>query len=546
MDGVARVLEHRFAPLFVLCLALLSFGIGLAELPVQDRDEARFAQAARQMAETGDLIDIRLLDQPRHNKPALIYWLQTAAVWITGAEGDTPIWVHRLPSFLAGVLSALAVIWAARPLLGRRGAVLAGVMCATIYMLHAEARTAKTDAALLLSVVLAMGALGRVWLGQAKGWITPAIFWTALAAGFLLKGPMVALPVLGAIAWCGWHRRGLGWLQGLRPLAGALWFIALAAPWFIAITLVTDGAFWASSVGADLTNKITTEGEHSGSPPGLYLLTTWFTFWPWTLLLPLGLAHAWTTRQTPETAFLLGWLIPGWLVFEAVPVKLIHYTLPLYPALMILCAATLVQMLDNTRQFRGWQAWLGSGGFALGAALFAVLMVGFPILYGPGLEVLSLLGAAIVSLAAITALYCFWSARFLTGTAALALAGMVMGWTLTAASLPAARDLWMAAQLDTAMEQHSCLSGAVALVGYQEPSAAFLLGGNVLLSSEEDALAYLAEGEGRAAWLPIVDEVAAGIAGVTEVRGVNSANFRDVALRLWISPGVPAPDAPCG
>ncbi|MEX3016053.1 ArnT family glycosyltransferase [Gymnodinialimonas hymeniacidonis] len=537
------LLAHRFAPWALLLLALLSFGVGLAELPVQDRDEARFAQAARQMADTGDLIDIRLLDQPRHNKPALIYWLQTTAQWVTGAEGNTPIWVHRLPSYLAGVLSVLALFWAARPLLGRRGALLAGIMCATIYMMHSEARTAKTDAALLLSVILAMGALGRVWLDQAKGWVTPAIFWTALAAGFLLKGPMVALPVVGAIAWCGWHGRSLGWLARLKPLVGGLWFLALSAPWFIAITLVTDGAFWSGSVGGDLTDKVLASGEHSGSLPGQYLLTTWFTYWPWTLLIPLALVYGWTTRKTPETAFTLGWLIPGWLVFEAVPVKLIHYTLPLYPALMILCAGAVVQMLDGKRAFRGWPAWIGSAGFALGAVLMAGLMVAFPVVYGPGVDGLSVVGAAVTLAAAVAALVAFWRMKVLQGMGALALAGTVMGWTLTAASLPAARDLWIAPQLADAMAAHECLAGPIALVGYQEPSAAFLLGGDVTLMDEDGALAYLSEDENRAAWIP-TDE-AGGVIGVTEIRGVNSANFRDVALRLWVSPGVPAPESPC-
>lgn len=54
MAGPDRLTTSRFAPLWVLILALLSFWVGLAELPVQDRDEARYAQSSRQMAETGD------------------------------------------------------------------------------------------------------------------------------------------------------------------------------------------------------------------------------------------------------------------------------------------------------------------------------------------------------------------------------------------------------------------------------------------------------------------------------------------------------------
>jgi 4-amino-4-deoxy-L-arabinose transferase-like glycosyltransferase len=540
------LLAHRLAPLALLLLALLSFGVGLADLPVQDRDEARFAQAARQMAQTGDLIDIRLLEQPRHNKPALIYWLQTAAQWATGSDGTTPIWVHRLPSYIAAVLSALALVWAARPVIGARAALLAGVMCATIYMLHSEARTAKTDAALLLSVILAMGALGRIWLDHARQWLTPLIFWTALAAGFLLKGPMVALPVVGVILWCGVQARSLRWLAGLRPLPGFAWLVLLTAPWFIAITLVTDGAFWQASLGSDFSDKITAEGEHSGSPPGLYLLTIWFTFWPWSVLIPLGLIHGWRTRATPQTAFLLGWLIPGWLVFEAVPVKLIHYTLPLYPALIMLCAAALLQLAEGARVFRGWPAWIGSIGFGLFALVFAGLMVAFPIVYGPGLHWPSLGGAAATLLASGLALYAFWRARPLPGTAALAMAGMLAGWTLSAASLPAARDLWIAPHLAQAMARHACLGTPVSLVEYHEPSAAFLLGGNVRFDGRDTALAYLAQGSDRAAWIPREGDDPAGIIGTTQIVGTNSANFRAVDLRLWVSPGVPAADAPCG
>jgi 4-amino-4-deoxy-L-arabinose transferase-like glycosyltransferase len=261
------LLQTRFAPLCVLLLALLSFGVGLAQLPVQDRDEARFAQASRQMAQTGDFIDIRLQEAPRHNKPVLIYWAQTAAIYVTGARGETQIWVHRLPSYLAGALSTLALIWAGTPIVGRRAAVVAGIICATIFMFHAEARTAKTDAALVLFVVLAMGALSRAWLNPARSWSTPLIFWTALAAGVLLKGPVVALPIIGAIVWIGVQFRTVSWLTRLRPILGLLLFAALVTPWFIAITIATDGAFWGASLGGDLTNKITAGGEHTGSPP---------------------------------------------------------------------------------------------------------------------------------------------------------------------------------------------------------------------------------------------------------------------------------------
>lgn len=540
-------LKARFAPLCVLLLALFSFGVGLAELPVQDRDEARFAQASRQMAQTLDFIDIRLQEAPRHNKPALIYWAQTAAIMITGVQGETPIWAHRLPSYLAGALCALALIWAGTPLVGRRAAVIAGVICATIYMLHAEARTAKTDAALVLSVILAMGALSRAWLDTARPWLTPLTFWTALAAGFLLKGPLVALPVLGAIAWIAVQFRTLRWLNRLAPLPGLILFAALTAPWFIAITIATDGAFWGASVGGDLTDKITADGEHSGSPPGLYLLTFWFTFFPWTLLAPVALSFAWATRKDPKIAFLFGWLVPGWLVFEAVPVKLIHYILPLYPALMLLTGAALVALQNGRISFRGWLGALGSIGFVTGAALFAFVMGALPLWYGGGLDIPSVVGALILCAAAIAALVAAWKNRVPIVIAALAVAGIAVGWTLTAATLPAARDFWIADRLADEMEQLPCLSGPLALAGYAEPSAVFRLGTDTILTDAEGALAYLTQGENRAAWIDpaLLPDTSAESTNALQIHGISIGNFRPVTLHLYISPGVPAPQIPC-
>ena len=73
-------------------------------------------------------------------------------------------------------------------------------MLAGSILLGVEARLAKTDAMLLLTIVAAMGALARAYLGRVEpaagsraAYALPAIFWTALAAGMLFKGPVILL-----------------------------------------------------------------------------------------------------------------------------------------------------------------------------------------------------------------------------------------------------------------------------------------------------------------------------------------------------------------
>src|SRR5205085_3795707 len=93
------------AALIALCLLL--YVPGLASIPPLDRDEARFAQASRQMLETGDFLRIRFQDEARNKKPAGIYWLQAAAVTVFSTPSSAAIWPYRLPSLLGAMAAVL-------------------------------------------------------------------------------------------------------------------------------------------------------------------------------------------------------------------------------------------------------------------------------------------------------------------------------------------------------------------------------------------------------------------------------------------------------
>ena len=72
--------SHARAVAVLVVAALLAFLPGFFQIPPIDRDEARFAQATKQMLETGEYVDIRFQDEVRYKKPVGIYWLQAAVV----------------------------------------------------------------------------------------------------------------------------------------------------------------------------------------------------------------------------------------------------------------------------------------------------------------------------------------------------------------------------------------------------------------------------------------------------------------------------------
>ena len=145
--------SHFRAVVFLVLCGIVLFLPGFFNIPPIDRDEARFAQATKQMVESGDFVDIRFQDDVRYKKPVGIYWLQAAVVETASALGlpraQLRIWLYRIPSLIGAIGAVLLTYWTALAFVTRRGAVLAALMMCSSVLLGVEARLAKTDAMLL-------------------------------------------------------------------------------------------------------------------------------------------------------------------------------------------------------------------------------------------------------------------------------------------------------------------------------------------------------------------------------------------------------------
>lgn len=497
-DAARTPLSIRDA-LLIVAVALIFFLPGFQSLPVIDRDEARFAQASRQMLDSGDLIDIRFQEEARHKKPVGIYWLQAGSAALFG---DT-IASYRLPSLLGAVGAALMTGLIGAMLFGRTVGLTAGLLMAASFGLGYEARNAKTDAMLLFTVLVAQAALVRLYLRHPDQWErkhAPYVFWAALGAGVLIKGPIIVmvagLTVLALIV----ADRSVDRFKCLWNLKGVALFALIALPWYIAITLKTDGAFFAEAVGKDLLGKVADGQESHGAPPGTYLLTVWAFLWPGVALLGAGLPFLWANRGDDRVRFLLAWIVPSWVLFELTPTKLPHYTLPLFPALMIAGAAGFEALADT-----GWTLWRRiAAGLSAGVALVLGIMLAFAPLYAraswpagnevPGNFVLSLVLLAAAAVAAYTLIKGWreWSGPRALATllaATFVLYGIGFGTVL-----PSLTPLWLSPRLEALIKAHTprrCQSVEIAAVGYREPSLVFTLGKDITLTDARGAAQFL-------------------------------------------------------
>lgn len=336
----------------VLCLSLLTLLLmvtGLSSLPVIDRDEARFAQASVQMAETNDLMNIRYQDEARNKKPAAAYWAQTAMIKIFARDGENRIWVQRLPSVLAALITILALYWGSLRMVGRKAAFIACALLGTSLIFVFEGHIAKTDSLLCASTTVIFACLGRLRNGPGK--IEVWAFWIALGLSIMIKGPigpvLATLTLLSLWIW----ERNLSWARPLLNWGAVLVFTLIWLPWAIAMFVITDGAFFIESLGQDFGGKVISGQENHGAPPGSHSAVIWLTLWPASLFLIPGLTYAISSVRTAEEnpvirsmKFALCWAIPFWVLIEIMPTKLPHYGLPVFPALCLMIGVSIIAM----------------------------------------------------------------------------------------------------------------------------------------------------------------------------------------------------------
>jgi 4-amino-4-deoxy-L-arabinose transferase-like glycosyltransferase len=540
----------RSIAFLLLCCALL-FLPGFFNIPPIDRDEARFAQATKQMVESGDFVDIRFQDDVRYKKPVGIYWLQSAAIETASALGlpraQLRIWLYRIPSLSGAIGAVLLTYWTALAFVTRRGAVLAALIMASSVLLGVEARLAKTDAMLLLTVVAAMGAMARVYLSWQRGedpvrppWREPAIFWTALAGGILLKGPLILMFVGLAIAMLAILDRSAAWVWRLRPVWGLIWMLVLVLPWFVAIFWRAGDAFFADSIGGDMLSKLSAQESH-GAPPGTYLLLFWVTFWPGAPLAGLATPAVWRARREPGAQFLLAWLVPSWIVFEIVLTKLPHYVLPLYPAIAILAVGALERRVLSLSWLRSGAAWW----FAIPALLSLFAVVGAVILtHQP-----AFLAWPFVAASLIFGLFAWWlyddshAERSLLNAVVSAI---FLYAALYGAVMPALTPLFPSAEIARALRNVVCVGPKAAAAGFQEPSLVFMTGTSTLLTDGSGAADFLNQGSCRFALVEARSERAfaqrAEAIGLrydmaTRIDGYNISQGRAVAISIFRSEG---------
>ena len=319
-------------------MAGISLLSGNASLPLIDRDEPRFAQAAREMIQRGEWVIPYFNQAYCFDKPVMTYWLMRASFFLFGNQGEFPARFH---SALAALLVAFALYEIGRLWFGAMVGLWAAGGWLTCLQVLIHGRVAVADMPLILAVVLSHWAVWEM-LGAAKfRWRWFVVLYGSLSFGFLAKGPLAFIcPLLTLVLyrWVFW-RKPLLWgnlkLHWGLPLA-----VLVIGAWGLPGLLKTHGLFFEVGIGKHVVERGITPFNSRSFSVFYYLVSSIPSLFPWIAFL----GSAWAvirTQWNEKQAFLLSWCVGPYLVFSFYATQLPHYVLPAYPAAFLLLAQNL-------------------------------------------------------------------------------------------------------------------------------------------------------------------------------------------------------------
>jgi len=377
----------------VIAVSILAAAIylGAAKHPPSLLDDADtvHAEAAREMAESGDWITLHANGIRYLEKAPLMYWLVALSYKVAGVNE----FATRLPMALASVALALVAVAIGRYLFGPRAGIYAGLIISSCVGIFLFTRVLWPDILLTLFESIAFYCFLRSLDESGKSRWALGIY-IAGALGVLTKGLVgAAFPAIIIFAYLlltGDLRR----LARLRLVSGTALFLIIAAPWHIAAGLANPGSmmmgtpapgqgkgfFWFYFMNEHLLRYLGKRypQDYDTVPLLLFLGLHMAWLFPWSFFLPLAIRDfprrlRGLDRENRSVLFL--WVWAGVVIlFFCFSTTQEYYTMPAYPAFALLLGEALSRE-EEDRSLRTRKLLMLSQ-VAIAAAGVAVFVIG--------------------------------------------------------------------------------------------------------------------------------------------------------------------------
>lgn len=326
----------RFLFLIIAIAIFMSF-FRLGSVTLFDVDEAVFAEATKEMVQTGNYITPTYNGENRYDKPILFYWLMAVSYKIFGINE----FAARFPSAISGILLCITVFLFVRYFYGERVAFYAAIsLVLSIYFL-VYSHAAVTDMTLTLLITLSLFSF-YLSINGREGYLYGLYVFSALA--FLTKGLIgIVFPFGVAIVYL-LIAEGLAGIKKIFSLKGVLLFLVISMPWYIAQLAINGQEFIEQFLIKHHFRRYTGVISGHRGPFYYYIPALIIGMFPWIAFLPAGLRNAFNknpeiqTHNSKPNLFAFIWFAFVFVFFSFSTTKLPNYILPAIPAASMLIA----------------------------------------------------------------------------------------------------------------------------------------------------------------------------------------------------------------
>ncbi len=337
----------------VLLAAAMSGGWCLSAKHMGDH-ESFVSITAREMAQRGDWIVPYCNGEVRLQKTPLNYWLTAIMGKLTGQIDEFAV---RFVSAAAGVLSVIAILYFVSRSLGFRIAVLAALVWLSSLAFFRYCHTGRPEMTLCSFVTISMLSFyaGLVCETRKRQLVYMLIFWVSFSLAMLAKGPAPLLLVGFPLFFYVLIFKHFNKIPKMLPIVGTVIFLAIVLPWPLLVLKELAANAWGDSAGGcgefwkrEFLGRFM--GQHAaGDKPFYYFFYVIFQHMaPWVVFVPMALGapfyKLWGQKRK-AMFFLWFWFVGDVAIMSLSGGKRMHYILPAMPAMAILAAVLLEDLL---------------------------------------------------------------------------------------------------------------------------------------------------------------------------------------------------------
>lgn len=309
-----------------------------ASVPLMDKTEARYAEIARIMSETGNWI-VPQIDYgvPFWAKPPLSTWASAACISLFG----THEFAVRLPYLIVSIIMAIAIARYASK--NNVSFFLPALILFTVPEFFLHAGVVSTDVMLAFSVAIVMLSFWE-FINNDSSKKAGLLFFAGMGIGLLAKGPIVGILTLPPLFfWCVLFKISLKKLFKFPWVTGPLIMLLISLPWYFMMEIISPGFNDYFIVGEHFKRFFDSSwtGDKYGFPKqqpfGIIWVFLLITTVPWIGIVIAKLFQNFKTILADKwRLFLWLWLI--WTpLFFSISKSLIHpYILPVMIPIVLL------------------------------------------------------------------------------------------------------------------------------------------------------------------------------------------------------------------